>query len=73
MAEYIREHGLGVDAQDFLDRCEAADWKDGKGEPVTNWKSWLKGYAMRAAMAGRGRQSVDPRLAALEAMKGGAG
>lgn len=73
VADYIREHGLGVDAQDFLDRCDAAGWRDGKGEPVTNWKSWLKGYAMRAAMAGRGRQSVDPRLAALETMKGGAG
>lgn len=74
--EYIREHGLGVDAQDFMERCEAAGWKDGKGEPVTNWRMWLKGYAIRAARPedGRaGRLGMDPRLAALEAMKGGRG
>ena len=74
--EYIREHGLGVDAQDFMERCEAAGWKDGKGEPVTNWRMWLKGYAIRAARpeGGRaGRLGMDPRLAALEAMKGGRG
>ena len=72
--EYIREHGLGVDAQDFMERCEAAGWKDGKGEPVTNWRMWLKGYAIRTARPDGSRASrlgTDPRLAALEAMKGG--
>lgn len=71
---YIREHGLGVDAQDFLARCEAAGWRDGKGEPVTNWRMWLKGYAIRSARPeGASASRMDPRLAALEAMKGGKG
>lgn len=71
--EYIREHGLGVSAEEFLARCEAAGWTDGNGQPVKNWKMWLKGYAVRTAMpdAGHGGRT-DPRLAALEAMKGGA-
>ena len=74
--EYIREKDLRVDAGEFLVRCQAADWKDGKGEPVTNWRLWLKGYAIRAASpdtGGAARLSPDPRLAALEAMKGGRG
>lgn len=74
--QYIREHGLGVDAQEFIDRCEAAGWRDGNGEPVTNWRLWLKGYAIRSArpQGGRaGRLGMDPRLAELEAMKGGRG
>ncbi len=76
--EYIREKGLNVDAQEFIDRCEAAGWKDGKGRPVLNWRTWLTGYALKAVQPeGRGAARMtgqpDPRLAALQAMKGGAG
>ena len=69
--EYIRAQDLRVDGAEFLRRCEAAGWRDGKGEPVTNWRLWLKGYAVR--MAQPQCLGADPRLAALEAMKGGAG
>lgn len=70
----IREKGLDVDAQEFLDRCEANGWKDGKGRPVVNWRTWLTGYALKAAKPAEGgaaRLRPDPRLAAFEAMKGG--
>ncbi len=75
-AEYIREKDLRVDAGEFIARCEAAGWRDGKGDPVTNWRLWLKGYALRHACPaenGAAPFSPDPRLAALEAMKGGKG
>lgn len=70
----IREKGLDVDAREFLDRCEANGWKDGKGRPVVNWRTWLTGYALKAAKPAEGgaaRLRPDPRLAAFEAMKGG--
>ena len=68
--DYVREKGWDLDAEDFMQRCEAAGWRDGKGEPVTNWRLWLKGYAVRMAAADSAARP-DPRLAALEAMKGG--
>lgn len=70
VADYIREKGWDLDAEDFIRRCESAGWRDGKGEPVTNWRLWLKGYAVRMAAADSAARP-DPRLAALEAMKGG--
>lgn len=70
VADYIREKGWDLDADDFIRRCEATGWRDGKGEPVTNWRLWLKGYAVRMAAADSAARP-DPRLAALEAMKGG--
>lgn len=72
--EYVREKGLNVDAQEFIDRCEANGWLDGKGRPVINWRTWLTGYALRAIRpeeGGAARLRPDPRLAAFEAMKGG--
>jgi hypothetical protein len=72
--EVIREKGLDVDAREFLERCEANGWKDGKGRPVINWRTWLTGYALKAAKPAEGgaaRLRPDPRLAAFEAMKGG--
>lgn len=72
--EYVREKGLNVDAQEFIDRCEANGWLDGKGRPVINWRTWLTGYALRAIRpeeGGAARMRPDPRLAAFEAMKGG--
>lgn len=74
--EYVREKGLDVDAQEFIDRCEANGWMDGKGRPVINWRTWLTGYALKAAKpveGGAARLRPDPRLAAFEAMKGGVG
>lgn len=77
VAEYIREKGLNVDAEDFVRRCEAADWKDGQGRPIMNWRIYLTGYALKAMQPQGGRAArmggIDPRLAALEAMKGGKG
>ena len=77
VAEYIREKGLNVDAEDFIRRCEAADWKDGQGRPIMNWRIYLTGYALKAMQPQGGRAArmggIDPRLAALEAMKGGKG
>ena len=73
-AEYIREKDLRVDAGEFIARCEAAGWRDGKGDPVTNWRLWLKGYALRNARPAEGGAAPfrpDPRLVALEAMKRG--
>ena len=72
--EYVREKGLNVDAQEFIDRCEANGWLDGKGRPVINWRTWLTGYALKAIRpeeGGAARLRPDPRLAAFEAMKGG--
>jgi hypothetical protein len=68
---YIREKGWdGVDADDFLERCREADWKDGNGEPVRNWRMWLKGYIIRQkANAVRTRCAPDPRIAELERLK----
>ena len=77
VAEYIREKGLNVDAEDFVRRCEAADWRDGQGRPIMNWRIYLTGYALKAMQPQGGRAArmggIDPRLAALEAMKGGKG
>jgi hypothetical protein len=77
VAQYIREKGLNVDAEDFIRRCEAADWKDGQGRPIMNWRIYLTGYALKAMQPQGGRAArmggMDPRLAALEAMKGGRG
>lgn len=76
VAEYIREKGLNVDAEDFIRRCDAAGWRDGQGRPIGNWRIYLTGYALKAMQPQGGRASrlgVDPRLAALEAMKGGEG
>lgn len=72
--EVIRAKGLNVDAREFLARCEANGWKDGAGRPVINWRTWLTGYALRSIRpdeGGAARLRADPRLAALEAMKGG--
>lgn len=72
--EYVREKGLNVDAQEFIDRCEANGWLDGNGRPVINWRTWLTGYALKAIRpeeGGAARLRPDPRLAAFEAMKGG--
>ncbi len=77
VAEYIREKGLNVDAEDFVRRCEAADWRDGQGRPIMNWRIYLTGYALKAMQPQGGRAArmggIDQRLAALEAMKGGKG
>ena len=59
-----------VDADDFIARCQEADWKDGNGQPVKNWKLWLKGYIMKKqSEAVRNRCAPDPRIAALERLK----
>jgi hypothetical protein len=55
VAEYIREKGLNVDAEDFIRRCEAADWKDGQGRPIMNWRIYLTGYALKAMQPQGGR------------------
>lgn len=77
VAEYIREKGLNVDAEDFIRRCEAADWRDGQGRPIMNWRIYLTGYALKTMQPQGGRAArmggIDPRLAALEALKGGRG
>ena len=68
---YLQEKGwTDVDADDFLARCREADWKDGNGQPVKNWRLWLKGYIMKqSAEASRNRCAPDPRIAALEKLK----
>lgn len=72
--EYIRSKGWNVDAQEFIERCESAGWRDGEGRKIANWRLWLAGYAVRAAkpvLGARIAGGADPRLAALEALKGG--
>ena len=67
---YAAEKGWTVDAEDFLRRCEDAGWTDGEGQPIRNWRMWLKGYLLKAAKPVLGgARGVDPRLAALEAMR----
>lgn len=39
--------GLHVDGVQFLADCEADGWLDGKGEPVRDWRRYLRGYAAR--------------------------
>lgn len=69
--KYAAEKGWTVDAEDFLRRCEDAGWTDGEGQPIRNWRMWLKGYLLKAAKPVLGgARGVDPRLAALEAMRG---
>ena len=68
---YLREKGWdGTDADDFLERCRDAGWKDGNGEPVRNWRMWLQGYILRQkANAMNARCAPDPRIAELERLK----
>lgn len=67
---YLQEKGFKGDADDFLMRCREADWKDGSGRPVRNWRMWLKGYLMKqSSEAVRSRCAPDPRIAALETLK----
>lgn len=35
---YVKEKGLPIDPQYFLDYFTAGDWHDSKGQPVKNWK-----------------------------------
>lgn len=35
---FCKERGNGVDAKRVYDYYSSADWKDGKGNPVRNWK-----------------------------------
>lgn len=67
---YAREKGFEVDAEDFLARCREAGWRDGSGQPVKNWRLWLKGYLVRKrAESVRERTAPDPRVEALERLK----
>ena len=47
----IRRAGLQVEAARFLADCQADGWKDGKGEPIRDWKKYLRGYAALARAA----------------------
>ena len=69
--DYLSEKGwTDVDADDFLQRCSEAGWKDGSGQPVKNWRLWLKGYIMKQSTEQvRNRCAPDPRIAALERLK----
>ncbi len=67
---YLREKGWDADAEEFLTRCREAEWKDGNGQPVKNWRLWLKGFIMKhPAESAAGRCAPDPRIAALERLK----
>jgi hypothetical protein len=66
---YARQKGWNVDAGDFIARCEAADWCDGSGKPISNWRLWLGGYMVKQAAGRTAMHGVDPRIAALEALK----
>ena len=35
---YCRKRNNNVDARKFFDYYSAGDWKDGKGDPIINWK-----------------------------------
>ena len=39
--EFCLEKGLRVSAKKFWDYYEAGEWKDGKGNPIRNWKQKL--------------------------------
>ena len=45
IAAEAQRAGLQVDAAQFLADCEADGWRDGRGEPIRDWKKWLRGYA----------------------------
>ncbi|MBQ8953209.1 MAG: hypothetical protein IJ048_03760 [Clostridia bacterium] len=56
--------GLSVNAAQFLADCEADGWKDGRGEPVRDWKKWLRGYAaLNRAGASSNGKTPPPALA----------
>ena len=38
---YVRQRGSSVDPAKFFEYYEAGGWKDGKGNPVKNWKQKL--------------------------------
>lgn len=39
--EYVQQRGSSVDPVKFFEYYEAGGWKDGKGNPVKNWKQKL--------------------------------
>lgn len=63
---YRREKNLSVDARKFFDYYDAGGWKDGKGQPVRNWKqkllTWEKYDSGKPAQQGAGRAEDDPKL-----------
>lgn len=60
--EYQREKNLPVDSRKFFDYYDAGGWKDGKGQPVRNWKqkmlTWAK-YDSKPAQQGAARAEDD--------------
>ncbi len=66
---FAREKGLDVDAGQFIAECSKNGWRDNMGRRIVSWRMWLNGYVLKHAK--REVQSVDPRIAALEALKGG--
>ena len=51
--------GLQVDATRFLADCESDGWRDSRGDPVRDWKKWLRGWAAlsRANIQARGEKA----------------
>lgn len=45
--EYARSVGLDVDAERFIRLHEINGWCDSHGQPIRDWRLWLRGYAER--------------------------
>lgn len=67
---YADAMGYAIDARKWVLMNEMNGWKDANGKPVRSWRLYMDGYA-RMHPAGDDPTRPDPRLAALEAMKGG--
>ncbi|MBR3505334.1 MAG: hypothetical protein IKO07_13980 [Clostridia bacterium] len=62
----IRRAGLQIDAARFLADCEGEGWKDSRGEPVRDWRKWLRGYAALTRAGTLRREEKTPTALAFD-------
>ena len=63
---YCKERNNNVDAKKFYDYYDTANWYDGKGEKVKNWKQKVITWEMNAKPIASEQQSSNPFLRLLE-------
>ena len=64
--EYCRQRGNNVDAKRVYDYYSEAKWKDGRGNPVRNWKQKIIAVWERSATPSASAQTVTRNKVAYE-------